>query len=124
MSFGFSKKSDQVFNSTPSNFSGSDIRIGNLMKKKDSVLREYVRALSEEDLKFLCSRLSHTYGRRGGDVPHVVEFVQESAEMDRLFGSARDADHLYDLVDELQEYSEREIKRRIAAEREAQVVNV
>lgn len=93
------------------------------MKKKDSILREYVRSLTEEDLKFLCSRLSHTYGRRGGDVPAVVEFVQEAPDMDRLFVSAKDSTSLYDLVDETQEYAEREIKRRVAVEREGQVAN-
>lgn len=89
------------------------------MKKKDSILREYVRLLTEEDLKFLCSRLSHTYGRRGGDVPAAVELIQQNPDMDRLFGAAKDSSHLYDLVDETQEYAEREIKRRILAEREA-----
>jgi hypothetical protein len=93
------------------------------MKKKDSILREYVRSLTEEDIKFLCSRLSHTYGRRGGDVAQAVEFIQQAPDMDRLFASARDANHLYDLVDEVQDYAEREIKRRVAAEREAHASN-
>lgn len=88
------------------------------MKKKDSILREYVRALSEEDIKFLCSRLSHTYGRRGGDVAAAVEFVEQSIDVDKLLGSAKDANGLYDIVDELQEYSEREMKRRSTADRD------
>lgn len=89
------------------------------MKKKDSILREYVRSITDEDLKFLCSRLSHTYGRRGGDVAAAVELIQAGGDIDRLFGSARDSGQLFDLIDEVQEYAEREIKRRIAAEREA-----
>lgn len=108
------------------------------MKKKDIVLREYARSLNEEDLKFVASRLSFTYGRRGGDVPGVLEFVQETAnpdnkgnyppdaadflrssyELDRILMAARDHGHLFDLIDDLQEQAEREIRRRITLERE------
>lgn len=82
------------------------------MKKKDVVLKEYVRSLSDEELKFVCSRLSHVYGRREGDVADTVEKFQENPDMDRLLASTKDADALYEIVDEVSEYAEREIKSR------------
>jgi hypothetical protein len=84
------------------------------MKKKDTVLKEFVRSISDEDLRFSCSRLGQ---RLSGDLPDVIEFFQLFPDIDRILLNSKDSFGLYDLLDELQEYLEREIKRRSFTER-------
>lgn len=81
-----------------------------MTKKKDVVLREYSRSLTDEDIRYICGRLVE---RKSGDVGEAVESIQENADMDRLYAASKDADALYDLIDETYEYLDREFTRRI-----------
>lgn len=89
------------------------------MKKKDTVLREFARGLDDEALKWSYSRVSQ---RLGGDVGEFMEHVQSFAEMDRILSGAKDADGFYNLVDEIEEYLERETKKRSFASTEVAAV--
>lgn len=79
------------------------------MKKKDTVLREFARSLSDDDLKWVYSRLNQ---RLGGDLGDAMEALQTNPEVDRLLASVNDADSFYDLADETGEYLERELRKR------------
>lgn len=79
------------------------------MKKKDVVLREFARSLPDDDIRFICFRLGE---RKSGDLGEVVEFIQQDPEVDRVLASADNADALYDLIDEIDEYLAREWNRR------------
>jgi tripartite-type tricarboxylate transporter receptor subunit TctC len=77
------------------------------MKKAE--LREYVSRLSDENLLFLHSRFTQ---RLVGDLPEALEFISKTPEMDRWFSSAGSSEEFYVMVDELNEYIEREKKKR------------
>lgn len=84
------------------------------MKKKDVVvkdaaIREFARSLPDDDLRFSCFRLSE---RKSGDIGDVLELIQDSPDMDRFLAAAKDADGVYDIIDEVQECLEREYSRR------------
>jgi hypothetical protein len=88
-------------------------------KKKEFILREFARSLNDEDLRFVGSRL---YQRYGGDVAEVVEFLQTFNDLDRYLGQAKDANGVYDMVDEIArnieaEATERDDERRRQYER-------
>ena len=79
------------------------------MKKKDTILKEFTRALSDDDLKWLLSRLNQ---RLGGDLGEAVEALQTNVEIDRLLAAANSSFGLYDLADEVAEYLDRELRKR------------
>lgn len=78
------------------------------MKKYD-ICKDFVRKLSDENLRYFKSKLAQ---RLGGDVGEVVEFVQKNSEMDRWLGSARNAEEYFDMIDHLDDMIESEIEKR------------
>jgi hypothetical protein len=81
-----------------------------LAMKKDVILKEFVRSLSDDDIRFVCFRLSE---KKSGDLGEVVEFIQQDPEIDRVLASAKDSTELYDLIDEIYDQLDREWKRRV-----------
>ena len=79
------------------------------MKKPETVLREYVSRANDDVLKFVAGRLTQ---RLSGDVPDALNALSENHEMDRLLVSARTANDLYDLIDTVQDYADRELTKR------------
>ncbi len=79
------------------------------MKKVDSLLREYVSKTSDDNLKFLNSRLSQ---RLQGDLPEALDFLSTTPEVDRWLGSSKNAWELYDNLDVLGYSVEKECERR------------
>jgi hypothetical protein len=79
------------------------------MKKPENMVREYVRRLSDEDLKFLNGRLKQ---RLSNDLTDVLENLARANEIDRWLGNARGSDDLYDMVDVIQGFVEKECTRR------------
>ena len=65
---------------------------------KSDALREYVRRLSDDDFRFLCSRFSQMLC---GDRAEILEFVSRNKEIDRWLSSASGSKELFDLVDQL-----------------------
>lgn len=79
------------------------------MKKPESLLREYAARLSDDNLKFLCGRLTQ---RLGGDLPEVLDFYSSTLDMDRWLSSAKTCNELYDMVDITAGFIEKEYAKR------------
>lgn len=80
-----------------------------IRNNKDLTLKEFARAITDDELR----ETAHRLGRRlSGDVGSYLEFAQEFEELNRIYSGAKTCDGLYDLVDETQEYIERECRRR------------
>ena len=79
------------------------------MKKPDSMLKEYVRGLFDEDLEFLNMRVSQKFG---GDLAEAAVLIQQTAAVDRWLTSANGSDEWYDMIDYLGEFLKREASRR------------
>lgn len=79
--------------------------------KTNNVLREYVKKLSDDELKFIHQRLTQ---RIDADVAEAVDFIQHSPEMDKWLLGADGADDFFDMIDQVDEYVEQEVKKRFA----------
>lgn len=78
-------------------------------KNDNSLLKEYVKKLSMDDLNFLISRLSQ---RLSGDMSEAAEFMQRDKELDRWLSLSTNSQEWYDKIDKLQEFIKLEIDRR------------
>jgi hypothetical protein len=76
--------------------------------KKINIL-EYVKKLTDDDLKFVNIRLSR---RMGDDVGETIELLQEHPEIDKCLSTASSANDLFDMVDQIDNYIQQEVKRR------------
>lgn len=79
------------------------------MKKSNDFLKEYVKLLNDEDLKFLHVRLTYQVG---GDLGEVVEFIQKNKEVDRWMASASTSNEIYDMLEQLSYFVNQESKKR------------
>lgn len=79
------------------------------MKKPDLYLREYCSSLSDENVRFLATRLGQ---KMSGDLAEALDFVSRTRELDRWLGSARSSDELYDMIDMIQTASQKEYDKR------------
>jgi hypothetical protein len=88
--------------------------------KQEYLIREAVRQkLTDDDLKFLNSRLSQRYG---GDLADCLTLIEDSyPDINRLLSSTVNADAVYDIVDSLQTAVQDEWKRRFAPSNRAPV---
>ena len=86
-------------------------------KRMKNVLKEYVKKLSDDGLKFINLRLSQ---RVGGDVAEAVEFLQQHPEMDRWLASAGSASDFFDMVDLVDATVQQEVRRRSTHEQKEQ----
>jgi hypothetical protein len=80
------------------------------MKKTETLLKEYVSKLSEDNLKFLAGRFTQ---RLPGDLAEAINFLSETNEMDRWLSSAKGSWDFYDMLDQVAKYVKREFDRRI-----------
>lgn len=85
------------------------------MKKTqyNDLLKEYVRRLNDDDLRFLSLRLGQ---RLGGDVGDAVEFLQRHPDIDRWFDNATTAADFYDMVDLVDNSVQMEARKRQISE--------
>jgi len=81
------------------------------MRKPDTILREYTNRISDEDVKFLHTRL---FQRLYGDIAEALQLMGKDAAMDRLLRDQQDGEKLYDTIDDLQNYLEQQFKKRFA----------
>ena len=80
-----------------------------MKKDKRSVLTEYVRNLSEDELKFLGTRLIE---RLSSDLAEALNVVSNNKNADEVFRNAGSAAELYDLLDDLRDCIIKECKKR------------
>lgn len=85
------------------------------MKINDNIVKEYVRRLNEDELRFLQGRFTTMLC---GDKGDIVDRASQNKEMDRLFAMAVNADELYDIIDLLGEVVKKESSRRFGDRKE------
>jgi hypothetical protein len=76
----------------------------------NDALREYIKKLNDDDLKFIGTRLSQ---RIGSDVGDAVEVIQRNSDMDRWLSSAVNADDFFEMVDQLDNCVQQEVRKRL-----------
>lgn len=79
------------------------------MKKQSDFIKDYVRRLNDDDLRFLAFRLCQ---RLGGDIGEAIEYLQKNQDIDRYFAAANSADAFFDLLDNLDNQLQIETKKR------------
>lgn len=79
--------------------------------KYHDILRDYVKKLGDEDLKWINIRLSQ---RVGSDVAEVLQFVEKHPDMDRWLSLASTASDFFDMVDQVDQCVQQEVKKRFA----------
>jgi hypothetical protein len=82
------------------------------MKKErsdNSLLKEYVKKLSIDDLNYLMVRLSQ---RLGSDLSEAAEMMQKDKELDRWLCTAVSSSEWYNKIDKINDFVKVEIDRR------------
>jgi hypothetical protein len=79
------------------------------MKKTASLVREYVRELSVENLSDIVQKWSQKLSR---DYADLAYFFQKNRPIDELLRGAQSAEEWFDLVDFIGEAANRELKNR------------
>ena len=72
-------------------------------------IKEYVRKLTDDDLRFLNVRLSQ---RIGSDVAEAIELLEHNAEVDHWLCLSKNANDFYDMIDAVDAVVQSEAKRR------------
>lgn len=84
--------------------------VRNVVKSADHQIKEYVKKISEDDLRWLAIRFKE---RMGGDLADALGFIQDNYnELNRLLSNAPNADSVYDVADLIDRNLQEEIKRR------------
>jgi hypothetical protein len=79
------------------------------MKKPEVYLKEYCTRLSEDNLKKLYCSLNQ---RMSGDLADALVFMGTTKEMDKWFSSAGSSTELYDMIDMVGDFVNKEYKKR------------
>lgn len=79
------------------------------MKKIDLVLKDYFNKMSSDDLKLTASKLDL---RIGSDVADVLNLVSMHLDINKWLLSSKTNDELYDMLDTMMEYVDRELNKR------------
>lgn len=79
------------------------------MRKPEIYLKEYCQRLSDDNLKFLNSRLDQ---RLSGDLAEALDFLGGVKEIDKWLSSADTCYDVYDMLDTVDESVRRECDRR------------
>jgi len=77
--------------------------------KSDSVLREYVCKLSDEDLDYVAGRLGQ---KLFGDVADALTFCSQCPEVDRVLKDQSSSEDFYNTLDTLEFIVDKEVSRR------------
>ena len=75
------------------------------MKNSDTLLKEYVRRLTDEDVRFLFSRFSQMLF---GDRAEIVDFLSQTRDIDRHLQSATSSYELFNMVDAIGDLAKKE----------------
>lgn len=81
------------------------------VKSIDHQVKEYVKKITDEDLRTLTIRFKE---RVGGDLAEALILIQERyPELNRLLTNTPNSDAVFNVADVIDKYSVEEIKRRI-----------
>ena len=75
---------------------------------KDSVVKEYVEKLSDENLQYLHTRLKQ---RLGGDLAEACDFMDQNAEMAAFFASSGGTADWFDRIDLVEKAINKEMEK-------------
>lgn len=70
--------------------------IGDLMKKLETVLNQYMQRMSIDNLKDLSDKLNN---RLGDDLSEALNQMSSCADLDKWLSSTKNHTELYDLID-------------------------
>lgn len=79
------------------------------MSVNRNIVLEFVGSLSDEDLKFLTSRLTE---KLQGDIAQALELMSQHKSIDNVFSAAKSADEVFNLCDFISEFLLKECKKR------------
>lgn len=85
------------------------------MKNCENVLKEYVRKLIDDDLKYLFFRCNQLLC---GDRAEISEFLSQNRDLDRWLQSAASASELFDMLDLVSDAAKKEHSRRFEKNKE------
>lgn len=78
-------------------------------KKNSDVVKEFVKKMSDDDLKFVNSRLTQ---RLGGDIAEAIELIQNDKNIDAWFSTANNGNDFFDMVEVVHSVVQMEVKKR------------
>lgn len=79
------------------------------MKNQNSVFKDYVSSLNEEDLRAIYDRLLYRFS---GDLGEVINQIDKNKDIAKFFHSAKGPDEMYDILDSIFSFVEKEYKKR------------
>lgn len=79
------------------------------MKKPDSLLKDYAKKLSNDDLDYLDDRFKQ---RLCGDYADIASFLSHHKHVDNWLGSAADYGDYFNMIDVIGETVSKEIQSR------------
>jgi hypothetical protein len=82
----------------------------NVMKKTDSLLKDYVSKLSFDSLRFLADRFTQ---RIGSDLSEAIDFCSNNTEVDKLLSAAKNYEEFWVVVDSIAFAVEKELNKRV-----------
>ena len=84
--------------------------VRNVVKSVDHQIKEYVKKISEDDLRWLSMKFKE---RIGGDLAEALVMIQDHyGDINRVLSNAPSADSVYDVVDIVDKSLQDELKRR------------
>lgn len=75
-------------------------------------VREYIATLSDSDLRYLAGKLTD---KLQGDLPEALDYLGRNRMSDSILSSAKSAEELYDICDQMGQMFWQEWERRTAA---------
>jgi hypothetical protein len=79
------------------------------MTMNRNTIVEFVSSLSDEDLRFLNSRLTE---RLQGDIAEALDFISHFKAMDAICSAATSSDEVYNICDQIAEFLQKECKKK------------
>jgi hypothetical protein len=84
--------------------------VRSIVKSVDHQVKEYVKKISEEDLRWLAIRFKE---RIGSDLAEALLLIQDHYnDINRLLSNTVNADAVYEVADIIDRYIQDELKRR------------
>jgi uncharacterized membrane protein YhfC len=82
------------------------------VRSVDHQVKECIKKISEEDLRWLCMRFRE---RVGSDLADALILIQEHyGELNRVLTNTQSAESVFEIADIIDRYAQEELKRRSA----------
>lgn len=81
------------------------------MRNPEVYLKEYCQRLSDDNLRFLATKLGQ---RLNGDLGDSLEYLSKVREIDKWLSSASNYNELYDMIDLISSFVLKEANNRLS----------